>query len=400
MPAIEIHPDIFWVGVNDRTTDLFEGLWPISEEGVTYNSYLIDDEKKVIIDLSKAIKTDTFFDNVGEKIELEKLDYVVINHMEPDHTGVFQILRKIAPRLKIIGTPKTKQMLSKFYDITENVIEVKDGDTLDLGKHKLAFYHTPFVHWPETMMTYETTTKTLFSCDGFGSYGALRGAIFDDNCEDLEFYKREALRYYVNIVAKFSNPVLKAIDKLTSLDISTIAPSHGLIWRKNPGEIVELYKRWAEYSSGGGERGVTLIYASMYGNTEAMMNAVSQGISAEGVTVEVFDVARTHISYILPSLWVNRGVMVGVPTYEGSIFPPMAAAISMAGIKRVLNKKMAMFGSYGWSGGALRELKKLTEPLKWELTDSLTFIGKPSLKDLQEGEEFGRKFAKFIKQSE
>ncbi len=398
MPAIEIKPGIFWVGVNDRTTDLFEGLWPISNEGVTYNSFLIDDDKKAIIDLSKAIKTDTFFDNVGEKINLAKLDYVIINHMEPDHTGVFQILTKIAPKLKIIGTPKTKQMLQNFYGITKNVIEVKDGDTLELGKHKLVFYHTPFVHWPETMMTYEVTTKTLFSCDGFGSYGALRGAIFDDNCEDLEFYKREALRYFVNIVGKFSNPVLKAIDKLTGLEISMIAPSHGLIWRKDPGEIVKLYKKWAQYASGETEKGVTLIYASMYGNTEAMMNAVSQGISAEGVPVEVFDVARTNISYILPALWVNRGVMVGVPTYEGSIFPPMATVINMAGVKRVLNKKLAMFGSYGWSGGALRELKKLTEPLKWELTDSFTFIGKPTPEDLKKGEGFGRQFARIIKQ--
>ncbi len=398
MPAIEIHPNIFWVGVNDRTTDLFEGIWPISKEGVTYNSYLIDDEKKVIIDLSKAIKTDTFFDNVGEKIDLTKLDYVVINHMEPDHTGVFQILTKIAPNLKIIGTPKTQQMLKTFYGITENVIAVKDGDTLELGKHKLVFYHTPFVHWPETMMTYEIETKTLFSCDGFGSYGALGGAIFDDNCKELEFYKKEAFRYFVNIVGKFSTPTMKAIDKLKNLEISMVAPSHGLIWRKNPEEIINLYKKWAGYSTGKGEIGVSLIYASMYGNTEAMMNAVAQGISKEGVPVDVFDVARTNISYILPSLWINRGVMVGTPTYEGSLFPLMANAINMAVIKRVLNKKLAMFGSYGWSGGALRELKKLTEPVKWELTDSFTFIGKPTNEDLKKGQEFGKRFAKLIKE--
>jgi len=397
MPAIEIKPNIYWIGVNDRTTDLFEGMWPITEEGVTYNSYLIDDEKKAIIDLSKAIKTDVFFDNISEKVNLDELDYIIINHMEPDHTGVFQVLEKLAPQCRILGTPKTKKMLETFYGITENVVEVADGETLSLGKTELKFFHTPFVHWPETMMTYETTNKILFSCDGFGSYGALHGAIFDDQCKDLDFYKRESLRYYVNIVAKFSNPVLKAIDKLSNVDISIIAPSHGLIWRNNPRVIVELYKKWAGYSSGETEQGVTLLYGSMYGNTEMMMNAVAQGLSSEGVPVEIFDVARTHSSYFLPSLWTKNGVMIGAPTYEASLFPPMADAVGMAVHKRVMNKKMAMFGSYGWSGGALRELKKITEIVKWQLTDSFTFIGKPTAADLKKGENFGAAFARLLK---
>ena len=397
MPAIEIKPDIYWIGVNDRTTDLFEGMWPITEEGVTYNSYLINDEKKAIIDLSKAIKTDVFFDNISEKVNLNELDYIIINHMEPDHTGVFQVLKKLAPQCKILGTPKTKKMLETFYGITENVVEVADGETLSLGKTKLKFFHTPFVHWPETMMTYETTNKILFSCDGFGSYGALRGAIFDDQCSDLDFYKKESLRYYVNIVAKFSNPVLKAIDKLSNVDVSIIAPSHGLIWRKNPALIVELYKKWAGYASSKTEAGVTLLYGSMYGNTEMMMNAVAQGLSSRGLPVEIFDVARTHPSYFLPSLWTKRGVMIGAPTYEASLFPPMANAVGMAVHKRIMNKKMAMFGSYGWSGGALRELKKITEAVKWELTDSLTFIGKPTAEDLKRGEDFGAAFAELLK---
>ncbi|NOY08194.1 MAG: FprA family A-type flavoprotein [Spirochaetes bacterium] len=398
MPAIEIKPDIYWIGVNDRTTDLFEGMWPITDEGVTYNSYLIIDEKKVIIDLSKAIKTDTFFDNISEKVKLSDLDYIVINHMEPDHTGVFQILRKMAPQCRILGTPKTKKMLETFYGITDNVIEVKDGETLILGKTELVFYHTPFVHWPETMMTYERKNRILFSCDGFGGYGALQGTIFNDQCGNIDFYKKESLRYYVNIVAKFSNPVLKAIDKLKDVDIAVIAPSHGLVWRKNPAEIVKLYKKWAEYAAGKTEAGITLLYGSMYGNTEMMMNAVAQGISKEGIPVEIFDVARTHSSYILPSLWTKRGVMIGAPTYEASLFPPMAQAVGAAVHKRIRNKKMAMFGSYGWSGGALRELEKLTEGAKWELTDSYTFIGRPAAEDLKAGENFGASFARLVKE--
>jgi len=396
MPAVEIKPDVYWIGVNDRTTDLFEGLWPITEEGVSYNAYLINDEKKAIVDLSKALKTDEFFDRIAEIVPVSEIDYVVINHMEPDHTGVLRTLRKIAPGATILGSAKTKKMLESFYGITEKVRVVEDGEALSLGRRTLQFFSTPFVHWPETMMTFETSHRILFSCDAFGSYGALRGAIFDDECKDLGFYQKEALRYYVNIVAKFSKPVLKAIGKLADVPVEIIAPSHGLIWRKNPRLIVDLYKKWAEYASGETEAGITLIYGSMYGNTETMMNAVAQGISRVGVPLEIFDAARTHVSYILPSLWTKAGVMVGAPTYEGTLFPPMAQVLEMATLKRVLNKKVAMFGSYGWSGGALKHLKKIIEPVRWEMVDSLEFVGKPSDEDLKKGAEFGASFAEII----
>lgn len=175
MPAVEIKPDVYWIGVNDRTTDLFEGLWPITEEGVSYNAYLINDEKKAIVDLAKALKTDEFFDRIAEIVDVSEIDYVVINHMEPDHTGVLRTLRKIAPDAIIIGSPKTKKMLESFYGITEKVRVVADGETLSLGRRTLQFFSTPWVHWPETIMTYETSQRILFSCDVFGSYGALRG---------------------------------------------------------------------------------------------------------------------------------------------------------------------------------------------------------------------------------
>jgi flavorubredoxin len=397
MPAVEIRPDVYWIGVNDRTTDLFEGLWPITKEGVSYNAYLINDEKKAIVDLAKAFKTDEFFDQIAAIVELSEIDYVVINHMEPDHTGVLRTLRKITPGITILGSPKTREMLESFYGVTENVRAVEDGETLSLGRRTLQFFSTPFVHWPETMMTYETTHRVLFSCDAFGGYGALRGAIFDDEYTDLGFYQKEALRYYVNIVAKFSMPVLKAIEKLADVPVEIIAPSHGLIWREQPQLIVDLYQKWAEYATGETEAEITLIYGSMYGNTEAMMNAVAQGISRAGVPLEIFDAARTDVSYILPSLWTRAGVMVGAPTYEGTLFPPVAQVLEMAVLKRVLNKKVAMFGSYGWSGGALRHLKQIIEPVKWELVDSFEFTGKPTEEDLKKGEEFGASFAEAIK---
>jgi len=290
-----------------------------------------------------------------------------------------------------------KEMLASFYDISENVRVVADGEILDLGGQTPQLFYTPCVHCPDTMMSYDTSEKILFSCDGFGGYGALVGTIFDDECTNIGFYEQESLRYYANIVAKFSKPVLNAIAKLAGLELRIIAPSHGLIWRKNPGRIVELYRKWAEYATGPTEPGVTLLYGSMYGNTEKMMEVVAQGIAAAGVPLKIFDAARTHVSYILPSLWVNRGVMIGAPTYEGALFPPVLDVLNHAALKRIVNKKAAMFGSYGWSGGAVRNIKQVVEPLKWELTETLEFIGYPTHADLARGGEFGRKFADSIK---
>jgi flavorubredoxin len=397
MPPVEVKPDVYWIGVNDRTSDLFEGMWPITREGISYNTYLIDDEKKAIVDLTKSHKTDEFFDQIHQIVDLSELDYVVINHMEPDHSGVLRTLRRIVPDVTILGTKKTKDMLEAFYGVTENVEVVGDGDTLSLGDRTLRFVYTPFVHWPETMMTYIEDQEVLFSCDAFGGYGALRGGIFDDQCTDFVFYEKEALRYYVNIVAVFSRPVLQAIAKLENVPVSTIAPSHGLIWRDNPGRIVELYRKWAQHASEPGDLGVTLIYGTMYGNTEEMMNAVAQGISDEGVAVEIFDARRTHVSYILPSLWTKRGVVVGAPTYEGSLFPPVAQVLSMASTKRIRNKIATHFGSYGWSGGAQREFENFVDKLKWEMTDPLEFKGGATDEDLKHGEAFGAEFARYIK---
>ncbi|HUV06390.1 MAG TPA: FprA family A-type flavoprotein [Spirochaetia bacterium] len=397
MATVEIKPDIYWVGVNDRTTDLFEGIWPITREGVSYNSYLINDEKKVIIDLSKAIKTDIFFDHISEIVALSDIDYVILNHMEPDHTGVLRTLKRMAPKMTILGTPKTKKMLEDFYGITENIREVGDGETLSLGKTQLTFIHAPFVHWPETMVTYETTQKILFSCDAFGGYGALRGTIFDDECGDMDFYLKESLRYYANIVAKFSGPVLKAIEKLSGTPVAIIAPSHGLIWRKDPGRIVDLYKKWAEYATRQTEPAITLVYGSMYGNTEMMMNAVIQGISSTGVPVEIFDAARTHVSYILPALWTNAGVAIGTPTYEVGVFPPVGQVLEMAALKRIMNKKAFMFGSFGWSGGALKKIRDIIDPLKWDLVETYEFAGGPTTEELKRGEKLGADFARTVK---
>ncbi len=398
MPPIAIAPGIHWIGVNDRTTGLFEGLWPIHREGISYNAYLIDDDKKVLIDLAKAFKTDEFLEQIDQVCDPARLDVIVVNHVEPDHTGILSTLRRIAPRAEVLATPKAIDMLRSFYTIGEDARVVEDGETLDTGAHTLRFVHTPFVHWPETMMTYEASQQVLFSCDGFGGYGALQGALFDDEYKDLAFYEREALRYFANIVASFSRPTLNAIAKLADVPLSVVAPSHGLVWRKNPARIVELYEQWAGYAQQPGDPSVTLLYGSMYGQTERMMNAVAQGISSKGVPVEIFDAADTHASYILPSLWTRQGVAVGAPTYENALYPLVAQVLELARVKRIRNRTCFRFGSYGWSGGAGRHFEQLVEPLKWNLWDTFEFQGAPTEADLRKGEAQGAAFAEALLQ--
>jgi len=287
-------------------------------------------------------------------------------------------------------------MLDAYYGITDRVRVVEDGESISLGQHTLQFHHTPFVHWPETMVTYEASQRVLFSCDAFGGYGALRGTIFDDQCTDPAFYEREALRYYVNIVAKYSRPTLMAIEKLGGLNIDVIAPSHGLVWRDDPLRIVELYRSWAGYATGPGDPGITLVYGSMYGNTEAMMNAVAEGASRSGLPVAIYDAARAHASYVLPSLWTRRGVLIGAPTYEGNLFPPVAEVLHLAGAKRIQRRLVGYFGSWGWSGGARKECQQLADELKWDWWDALEFNGAATREQLAEGEAFGRRFAEAV----
>ncbi len=384
MHPVEIKPNIFWVGVNDRSTDLFEGLWPIHQVGVSYNAYLIKDEKNALIDMSKDIFSEDFADEISDLIDLKDLDYVIVNHMEPDHTGALCRLRTLAPKAKFLGMQKAVSMMNDFYSITENTQVVKHEDTLSLGKYTLKFLYTPGVHWPETMMTYLAEEKILFSCDAFGQYGALDGCVFDDECQNLAFFEKEALRYYTNIVAAFSRNVLMALDKVAAYPISIVAPSHGLIWRKNPERIINLYKTWAEYAKGPSEPGITVLYGTMYRNTERALDQTLQVIGKHNIPVEVFNVSITDPSYYLPSLWTKQGVLVACPTYERAMFPAMTRALNMAEIKDVKHKVAAYFGSYAWSGGAMDVFNGFAERLSWDVVGAHQFAGSAKENDLQQ----------------
>ena len=394
MTAREVRPGLTWVGAIDWERRLFDSLIP-TPQGTTYNAYLLKgSQRTVLLDTVDATCLPALLDHLHG---VDRVDDIVIHHVEQDHSGSLPFVMERYPEARVLISPKGREMLLDHLRVDAGRVEtVEDGATLDVGGRTLRFLLAPWQHWPETMMTYEETEGVLFSCDAFGGYGALRGAIFDDECTDPEFYRREALRYYANIVAVFSRAVLQAIDKLAGVPVSVVAPSHGLIWRERPGEIIDLYRQWARYATEPAEPGVTLIYGSMYGNTERMMNAVAQGISHEGLPLQIFDVTRTHVSYILPSLWVYRGVMIGAPTYEGALFPPMAHVLDMAAQKRVRDRMAARFGSYGWSGGAQRHLERVLEGLKWQLAESFEFVGGPTEEDLKHGEEFGARFARLV----
>ncbi|MEA4811203.1 MAG: FprA family A-type flavoprotein [Anaerolineaceae bacterium] len=384
MRPVEIKPDIYWVGVNDRSTDLFEGLWPIHQEGVSYNAYLIKDKKNALIDMSKEIFTDDFAEQISALTEPKDLDYIIVNHMEPDHTGALCRLRALAPNAKFLGMQKAVSMMNDFYGLTENTQVVKHEETLSLGKFTLKFLYTPGVHWPETMMTYVQEEELLFTCDAFGSYGALDGFIFDDECQNLAFYEKEALRYYTNIVAAFSRNVLMAIDKVAAYPIKIIAPSHGLVWRKDPMRIVSLYKTWAEYAKGPAQPGITVLYGSMYRNTERALDQILQVIGRQKLPLQVFNVSVTDPSYYLPSMWAKQGLLVACPTYERAMFPAMVRALNMAEIKDVKNKTAAYFGSFAWSGGAKEVFEGFAERLSWDVVGAYQFAGSAKENDLQQ----------------
>ncbi len=402
MKATKITDGIYWIGANISTNDLFEGLWPIPN-GVTINSFVVKGDKIAIIDLVRdwSGAQSTLIDELNSiGISIKDVDYFIVNHLEPDHTGDLRGFNELSGKAEIITSKKGKPLVEAFYGITENVRAVSSGDTLDLGQGKvLTFYDIPNVHWPETMATFENSTGTLFPCDAFGSFGALKGSLFDDeNSEDDHlFYENESLRYYSNIVGPYSNFVLKAIDALGPLDIKIIAPSHGLVWRGNPGTIVNRYKAYANYMNDYAEPKITVIWGSMYSNTEKMLRAVLKGIASEGVHVEIFRVPEDDKSYILASAWESAGLVFGMPTYEYKMYPPMQDLISLLAKKHVWHKKVFRFGSYGWSGGAQKHFDQMIEKLKWDCLEPLEFQGGATDEDLDKGFEMGKKFALEVK---
>lgn len=391
---VPIMERVHWIGVNDRETTLFENYWPL-DKGVTYNSYLINDQKIAILDTVKFNKTDQYLEKIKEIIGDKQVDYLIINHMEPDHSGSIKAVVNAYPDVKIVGNKKTFDFIRGFYDIDSNFMEITENDVIDLGFHKLKFFITPMIHWPETMMTYDITEQILFSMDAFGGFGALDGCIFDDEV-NLEFYEDEIRRYYSNIVAKYSPIVQKALQRFANVPISVIAPTHGPIWRTNPGTIVDYYDKWSRYEA---EEGVVIVYGTMYGNTAKMADYVARILSENGVkNVRVYDASKTHSSYILSEIWRYKGVILGSCAYNTYAFPAMESILNKIEHTGLKNRYLGIFGNKAWSGGGVKAINEFHEKVKWELVHppiEATFTPKdPEFKDLI---ELGKKMAEMVK---
>ena len=387
MKAVELAAGVFRISANIGSQDLFEGIWPIPN-GVSLNSYIVKGKKIALIDLVKdwegAIDEVTLQLN-SLQINLEDIDYLILNHMEPDHTGWLSELRKKNPEIKILCSKKAVPLVKAFYGIDDNVMAVKSGDSLDLGGKRLLFEETPNIHWPETIMTIEPEAGILFSCDAFGSFGKVGEAVFDDQLSvtEHEFFKKETLRYYSNIVSTFSTFVERGIKKLENADIKTIAPSHGIIWRSKPEKIIQEYLKLASYMNGPAEKEITMIWSSMYGNTEALLDSIIKGVKKEDVPLTIHRVPQEHVSFVLSSVWKSSGIIIGTPTYEYKMFPPMYAAMDILERSHVMNRKVLRFGSYGWSGGAQKQYDEFVTSMKWDCYGAIEYQGAPTDVDKQ-----------------
>ena len=367
---------------------LFEGIWELAN-GVTLNSYIVQGDKTAIIDgvIGWDGIPETLYKNLEEiGVDPQSIDYLVVNHMEPDHSGWISNFKKIKDDFTIVCTDKAAKMVASFYG-EDNIRIVKEGDTLDLGNGKvLSFHPAPNVHWPDTMYTYERDTKTLFSCDMFGSFGRMGYHCFDDEmtAEEIDFFETEGIRYYSNVMTTFTASLKKAIEKAKTLEINTIAPGHGPVYRKNPQKIMDDYARYARYAEGAGKNEVTILWGSMYGMTRKAVEFAEAILKREGIKYNKLEMPIESESEMVATVFRSAGIIIAAPTYEYRLFPPVAAALSEVGRKRISGKVAFRFGSYGWSGGAEKELSEIIERnrMNWDFVESVEFEGVPKEEDL------------------
>ena len=361
----EIAKDIYYVGVNDRIKHKFENMLPLPY-GVSYNSYLIVDEKVALVDTVEISFGDVFIDKIQSQLRDRQIDYLIINHMEPDHSGSLSLLRKYYPNVTLVGNKKTLEMVQGYYGIDDNTQEVSDGEILKLGTHVLQFHLTPMVHWPETMMTYDESEKVLFSGDAFGCFGTLDGGVIDSEM-NLDKYWDEMYRYYANIVGKYGAPVQKALQKLTPLDIKIICSTHGPVWKEQTSKAVDIYDQLSRYEA---KEGVVVVYGSMYGNTERMAEAVAQGLVQNGIrNVVMHNVSVSDASVILRDIFKYKGLIIGSPTYCNDLYPEIHSLLTKIEIRQVKKRDFAFFGSYSWAGITNKKLAEFGEKMKWRMID-------------------------------
>ena len=360
---MEIVSNIHYVGVNDGTKTLFESLWPLPN-GVSYNSYLIDDERVTLIDTVDSNFFELFLKKIQSIIGDRPIDYLIINHMEPDHSGSINLIKKFYPNITIVGNKKTFEMIEGFYGPVGEKVVVAENNTLELGKRTLKFFMIPMVHWPETMATYDIDDAVIFSGDAFGCFGALNGGVIESKI-DTSIYWDEMVRYYSNIVGKYGSPVQKALDKLKELKINAICSTHGPVWTTERCKVIDIYDRMSRYDS---EKGVVVAYGSMYGNTAEMAELIAQELNELGIKkVVVHDVSRTPHSYIIADVFRYKGIIVGAPTYNNQMFPDMEALLSKLAARDIKNRVLGFFGSHSWASAAVKRIEEFNTKLKFEV---------------------------------
>lgn len=350
----EITSGIYYTGVNDRVTDKFEGMWPLPH-GVSYNAYLVRGSKSTaLMDTVEITEVHEYLDAVERTLQGAAPDYLVVHHMEPDHSGSIPEVVRRWPDLKIVGNAQTVGMIKGFYHVDDDsrFVTVKDGDTIDLGDMTLLFRLTPMVHWPETMMTYVAERGVLFSGDAFGCFGALNGGLIDTEM-DTAVYRDEMYRYYSNIVGKYGRFVQQAMQKLSGVTPDYICTTHGPVWHEKIAEVTGIYDRLSRYE---GEDGVTIIYGSMYGNTAEVAEEIARGLAEAGVkNIRIHNASHSDMSYMISDAFCYKGLIVGSATYSMTLFPPVRALLTALQVREVKNKVFAGFGSYTWAANVVKK---------------------------------------------
>jgi flavorubredoxin len=361
----EIAPSIHYIGADDHLKHRFEGLWPLPC-GVSYNAYLVVDQKVALIDTIDASYTERLLANIREVIGERVVDYLIINHMEPDHSASIQAVRQAYPDIQIVGNSKTLQMVEGFYSLTNNTLTVGEGDTLSLGARELSFYLVPMVHWPETMITYCSSDKLVFSGDAFGTFGALNGGVTD---RELPFaaYRDEMIRYYSNIVGKYGGPVQRALEKLSGLAVEIVCPTHGPVWTEYFPHVLDLYDRMSRYEPTDGS-GVVIAYGSMYGNTEQTASRIARELADRGVrNIVMHNLTSAHLSFVLRDIFKYRAVIIGSPTYNMHLFPPVQALLDDIELRCISGRLFGYFGGFTWAGVAVKKLGEFAERVGWDV---------------------------------
>ena len=360
----KVTEDTFWIGASDRRLALFENIYPIPR-GVSYNADVIKDEKTVLLDTVDKSVSGQFFENLEHVLGGRKLDYLIVNHMEPDHGATIAEVAMRYPEVKIVGNAKTFTMMKQFFDfdVDAHAVVIKEGDTLSTGNHTLAFAMIPMVHWPEAMVTYDAYDKVLFSADAFGTFGALNGNIFADEVDFENAWLDDARRYLTNIVGKYGVQVQAALKKALALDIQMICPLHGPVWRENLGWFIDKYQKWSTYTPE--DHNVLILYASIYGNTENAMDVLANKLSEAGEkNIAVYDVSVTDPSYLLAEAFRCDRIIFASPTYNAGMFPKMETLLLELKAHNFQNRKVAVLENGTWACTAGKQMKDILSQMK------------------------------------